>query len=81
MFFRCRPNLYIRLKLCVSITLSLLPRWVKHDFWRITEPQHQRAHDAMTEAILSRIDKDFEVAVKERPPEPPYTGTSHMSGE
>ena len=57
-----------RLKLCVLIPLSLLPRWVKHGFWRITEPQHQWAHDAITEAILSRIDSEFEVAVKERPP-------------
>ena len=33
--------------------------------------------DAMTEAILSRIDSEFEVALKQRPPEALYRGTGH----
>ena len=69
------PDVQKRLRFCISLTLGLLPRWAKHDFWRVCEPQHQRAHDAITEAILSRIDSEFEVAMEERPPSPVYTGT------
>ena len=44
-------------------------------FLLTTAPTWGRAHHAITEAILSRIDSEFEVAVKERPPQPTYTGT------
>jgi hypothetical protein len=71
----------IRLRLCISMALSLLPRYLRHDFWRITEPQHQRAHHAITEAIFARIDREFEVTVKERPREPTYRGTGHFMGK
>ena len=80
MFSSMKEPLRKRLRQCISLSLGLLPRWAKHDFWRICEPQHQRAHDAITEAILARIDSEFEIALKERPPEPTYTGTGHFSG-
>ena len=53
-----------RLRLSLAIALALLPRWVKHDFGKRSEPQHGRAKDAIVEAVLGAVDGDFEVREK-----------------
>jgi hypothetical protein len=53
-----------RLRLTLTLALSLLPRWARHDFWRQAQPQHDRAQHTMVAAILDRLEAEFEIAVK-----------------
>lgn len=61
-----------RLKLSLAIALSLVPRWVKHDFANRGEPQHGRAKEAIVDAVLGTVDQEFDVAEKEE--REPYRG-------
>jgi hypothetical protein len=44
LFIICSPamedKLRDKLRLMIGIKLALLPRWVKHDFWRQVQPQN-----------------------------------------
>lgn len=68
------------LRRCVSLALSMLPRYVRHDFWRQCEPQHQRAQDHIIEEVVARLDSEFEIALRVRPPDPTYLGTGQFMG-
>ena len=61
-----------RLRLTLSIALSLLPRWAKHDFGHRAEPQHGRAKEAMVDALVEALERDFEV--DDKADRPPYRG-------
>lgn len=45
-----------RLRLKLAIALALLPRWVRYDFWRRCEPQHERAQKAMVDALAEALE-------------------------
>ncbi len=45
----------------------MLPRWVKHDFWRQCQPQNDRARAKMVEEVIAVIDETVDVAEKEKP--------------
>ena len=42
----------------------MLPREIRHDLWRTTEPQHGRAHEALLDVLLAEIERGFEVTKK-----------------
>jgi len=52
----------------LEIVLGMLPRYLRHDLWRITEPQHMRAVDKIAETIAAKVDDGFEVEAKPPPP-------------
>ena len=52
------------LRLMLGIKLTMLPRWVKYDFWRQAEPQNGRAKEKMVEEIITVIDDMVEVVEK-----------------
>jgi hypothetical protein len=54
-----------KLRLMLGIKLAMLPRWVKHDFWRQAEPQNGRAKEKMVDEIIAVIDETVEVGEKE----------------
>jgi hypothetical protein len=54
--------------LTLRIALGMLPRYVRHDFWRTCEPQHQRAVDKIAEHVTTAVDEHFEVQAKPRKP-------------
>jgi hypothetical protein len=56
------------LLLHLRIALGMLPRYIRQDFWRTTEPQHQRAVDAIAEHLTKTVDEHFEVQAKPRKP-------------
>jgi hypothetical protein len=55
-----------RLRLTLTTGLSLLPRWFKHDFWRQCEPQHDRAERHIVEALIRRIEDEYDVRERAR---------------
>jgi len=59
-----RNNLLQTLK----IVFNMLPRYLRHDLWRISEPQHMRAVDTIAEMIVVKVDDGFEVEAKPPPP-------------
>jgi hypothetical protein len=56
------------LLLHLRIALGMLPRYVRHDFWRTCEPQHQRSLDEITKCVIEVVDEHLEVQVKPRKP-------------
>jgi hypothetical protein len=56
-----------RLRLNLLIKLALLPRWVKHDFWRQPQPQNDTARAKMVDAILDTVDEVAALVNKEKP--------------
>jgi hypothetical protein len=53
-----------RLRMMLAIAVRMLPRWVKYELWKRSEPQRTRAEQATVDAILARLDADFEIALK-----------------
>jgi hypothetical protein len=39
------------LLLHLRIALGMLPRYIRHDFWRTCEPQHPRAVDKIADHV------------------------------
>jgi len=60
----------------LAIAVRMLPKWVKYELWKRSEPQRTRAEQATVEAILARLDADFEVALK---PPPSYDPQGFMA--
>ncbi len=58
-----------RLRLTLSIALSLLPRWTKHDFAQRSQPRQGRAQESIVEALIEAVDGEFDVADKSERPE------------
>src|SRR5688572_27144116 len=56
-----------RLRMMLAIAVRMLPKWVKYELWKRSEPQRTRAEQATVEAILARLDADFEIALKPPP--------------
>jgi len=52
------------LRLMLRIKLTLLPRWVKHEFWRQSEPANERATHRLVDEIVQTVDETVEA--KER---------------
>lgn len=52
------------LRMTLAIAVSMLPRGVRHDLWRVCEPQHERAKTAVVEAMMKQIEFAFEVSAK-----------------
>ena len=63
------------LLLTLRMTLGVLPRYLRHDLWRITEPQHGQAVDKLAEIVTEKIDSGFEV---ERKPPAPFFSFGHL---
>jgi hypothetical protein len=59
----------------LKIVLGMLPRYLRHDLWRITEPQHMHAVDKIAETIAAKVDDGFEVETK---PPPPVMHFAHL---
>jgi hypothetical protein len=55
-----------RLRLMIGIKLALLPRWVKHDFWRQAQPQNEQATKKLVDTIVTVIDETVDVVENER---------------
>jgi hypothetical protein len=53
-----------RLRMMLAIAVRMLPKWVKYELWKRSEPQRTRAEQAAVDAILARLDADFEIALK-----------------
>ena len=53
-----------RLHLMLRIKLTLLPRWVKHDFWRQSQPQNERATHRLVDTIIETVEEAAEVEEK-----------------
>ena len=51
----------------LAIAVRMLPKWVKYELWKRSEPQRTRAEQATVEAILARLDAEFEIALKPPP--------------
>ena len=58
----------------LASALRMLPTWVRYGWWKRSEPQRTRAGQAAVEAILARLDADFEIALK---PPPSYDPQGH----
>jgi len=56
------------LLMTLKITLGMLHRYLRHDLWRITEPQHGQAVERIAETIVAKLEDGFEVEA--RPPKP-----------
>jgi hypothetical protein len=50
----------------LGIKLTMLPRWVKHDFWRQAEPQNGRGKEKVVDEIINAIDETVEVVGEAR---------------
>jgi len=57
---KLRKQLHLRLR----VKLGLLPRSVKHDFWRQSQPQNEAATKTLVDTILAVIDEEVDVAEK-----------------
>jgi hypothetical protein len=51
-----------RLHLTPTIALALLPRWARHDFWRQSEPAHQRAKETIVNRLVEAVEADFDLS-------------------
>ena len=60
----------------LAIAVRMLPKWLKYELWKRSEPQRIRAEQANVEAILARLDADFEITLK-----PPPTQSSDDRGQ
>lgn len=61
---KLRSKLHLRLR----VKLGMLRRWVKHDFWRQSQPQNEHATHRLVDTILATVDEEVDVAEKtERP--------------
>jgi hypothetical protein len=52
------------LRNALRICVGMLSRQLRYDLWRITEPQHGRAREAVVQAVMDTIDDGFEVTKK-----------------
>ena len=59
---KLRKQLHLRLR----TKLGLLPRWVRHDFWRQSQPQNEQATKTLVDTILAVVDEEVDVAEKRR---------------
>jgi hypothetical protein len=62
----------------IAIAVRMLPKWVKYDLWKRSEPQRTRAEQATVEAILGRLDAEFEIALKPPPSYDPQGSMARM---
>jgi hypothetical protein len=53
-----------RLHLMLRIKLTLLPRWMKHDFWRQSQPQNEHATHRLVDAIIATVEEEVDVTAK-----------------
>jgi hypothetical protein len=51
--------------LMLKVKLTLLPRWVKHDFWRQCQPQNEYAINKLVDTIIATVDEEVDAAEKE----------------
>jgi hypothetical protein len=49
------------LRLMLSIKLTMLPRWVKHDFWRQCSRGNEQATKKRVDTIVTVIDETVDV--------------------
>jgi hypothetical protein len=60
-----------RLLSTIGIALAMLPRYLRHDLWRITEPQHTNAVNKIAETLTAKIEDQFEL--QEKPTRAPFS--------
>jgi hypothetical protein len=53
----------------LAIAVRMMPKWLKYELWKRSEPQRIRAEQANVEAILARLEAEFEIALKLPPPQ------------
>jgi hypothetical protein len=57
---KLRKQLHLRLR----VKLGLLPRSVKHDFWRQSRAQNEHATKTLVDTILAAVDEEVDVVEK-----------------
>ena len=53
-----------KLLFAFRMALAMLPRYLRHDLWRVAEPHHQRAVDRIAETLAAKVDEDFEIETR-----------------
>lgn len=50
-----------RLRLTLAVALAVLPRCIRHDFWKQAQPQNDRAKEAMVDRLVAAVEEDFDL--------------------
>ena len=57
-----------KLHLALRIKLTLLPTWVKHDFWRQSQLQNEEATKKLVDTIIATVNEEVDAAEKREGP-------------